>query len=393
MKKKFVFFATVLFAIGGVLSAPQTLQAQDLNGVLDSTFNYTAGAGAALEHSFGFEQFANLRLRVRTWEGATFISAFNVIASTGNFVETADFMEALNPNFLGSTPFIYGQNYAAALELERLYFRINNDLFDTETGLFRMAFGYSQVWGPSDFLNPRNPLSPNARPRGVLGTSFLFSPRDSMDLIFFAAAPGNPFISDGGGFIPGCVLDKHWSRASLQTLYCFQAPLKESRFGIHRFGFSLKADLELGFVADLLYTLNPDNINGIDSLSASAGFDYSFLEGNLYILFEYLFNGSTSATALGSGGFFVNNNFLSGTALYRFNDYSSITFSTVFCFDDLSFQPMVRFDYELFQGFSLNLNASIPLDQGVFSGVKTGEFGPINSRARFILNAGARLRF
>ncbi|MCL2792833.1 MAG: hypothetical protein FWD87_07055 [Spirochaetaceae bacterium] len=402
MKQGFAFFVIILFLISG-----SALFAQDLSGVLDSTVNYTAGAGGSQSHSFGLEQFANLRLRVRTGERATLISAFNLIAISGNYVEAANSMQALNQNPLASTPFAYGQNYAAAIELERLYFRINSDLFDTEAGLLRMAFGYGQVWGPSDFLNPRNPLSHNARHRGVLGTTFSFYPADSMELMLFAAAPRDPFESDGSGFIiPGVALDQHWSRGSVQVLYAYEtprsfdttsnfpeAPLAESKWGKHRFGLSIKADLELGFMFDALYTLNPGNADGIEGLSASAGFDYSFLDGDLYVLFEYLFNGSSSATAFGAGGFFLNHHYLYGAVLYKFNIFTSLTFSTVFCFDDLSFQPILRFDYEIFQGFSLNLTANVPFDQKSIRDGKVGELGPKKSHARAIVNAGARLRF
>jgi len=224
----------------------------------------------------------------------------------------------------------------------------------------------------------------------------------------FAAAPKNPFASDGGGFLPGFSLDQHWERASIQALYAYETPgsgetsLNESEWGKHRFGLSVKADLELGLVADVLYTLNPANFDGIQGLSASVGFDYSFLKGDLYVLFEYLYNGSSSASALGSGGFFINHHFLNGTASYRLNDYSTLSLSTVFCFDDLSFQPMARFDYEVFQGFSLNLGVHLPLDQKTLRGGKAGELGPVPPQpddnpgergVRVMVNAGARLRF
>ena len=400
MKKKFFLFVIIHLAV-----STGFLFAQDLSGVLDSSINYTAGAGDAQPHSFGLEQFANLRLRIMAGEKATLISAFNLIAISGNYAETAGLMGSVDQN--SSAPFVYGENYAAAIELERLYVRINGNLFDTEAGLLRMAFGYSQIWGPSDFLNPRNPLSHNARHRGVLGVNFSFYPADSAELMLFAAGPKDPSSADGSGFIiPGFSLDQHWRRASIQTLYAYETPRRydkavspvdppfaETEWGKHRFGFSLKADLELGFTVDLLYTLVPGKIDDIEGLSASAGFDYSFLDGDLYIQFEYLYNGSSSATAFGGGGFFTNHHYLYGAIMYRFNIYSSLVFSTVFCFDDLSFQPMVRFDYELFQGFSLNLTASIPLDQNSIAGNEAGELGPERSNARAIVTAGARLRF
>ena len=364
MKQGFAFFI-ILLVFGGC-----GLFTLDLTGVMDSTINYTAGAAEAEDHSFGLEQFANLRLRVRG-ERTTFVSAFNLVAST----------------------LIHDSNYTVDMELERLYFRVHGDLFDIEAGLRRMAFGYGQVWGSSDFLNPRNPLAYNARPRGVLGADFTLYPADSMKLMFFAAAPENPFLSDDSGFIPGLSLDQHWSRASLQALYAYETPKEAVNPGIHRFALSIKADLELGLVLDALYTLNPDNPGGIQGLSMGAGFDYSFFAGDLYVLAEYLFNGNVSVSALGFGGNWTNQHYLFTSATYRFNDFCSLTLATVFCFDDLSFSPFAALNYELFQGLSLNLTARIPLDQETLSGGRAGELGPVNSGAKFILNAGVKLRF
>jgi hypothetical protein len=397
--KRFLLLCLVFGFIGGIAFAAEP----ELSGVADTTVNYTAGAGDAPKHSYGIEEYANLRLRVRTGEKAIFYAAFNLIAITGNYLENAALVgnSFQNPYF-ASTPFIYGQNYAAGMELERLYLRINGDYIDAEAGVLRINFGYGQVWGSSDFLNPRNPLFPNARPRGVLGLNASFYPMDSLKLMGFIAAPKNPLETSGGGEIHGLSLDQHWDRASLQALYAFQNPDSTFGHGIHRFGLSLKADLELGFVADGLYTLNPENVRGIDGLSLGAGFDYSFFDGDLYVLTEYLFNGSSSATALGFGGNWLNNHYLYGTALYRFNDHSNLGLSTVFCFDDLSFSPFATFNYELFQGFSLNLTARLPMDQKTLNGGKAGELGPVPPRpngsegaggARFIINAGARLRF
>jgi len=409
MRKLTFLFAIALFTISGAI-----LSAQDLSGVLDSTVNYTVGAGDAPRHSFGLEEYANLRLRVRTGERAALYTAFNLIAISGNYLESAAVLGGANQSpFFASTPIIYGQNYAAGLELERLYFRINGEHFDTEAGLRRMAFGYGQVWGSSDFLNPRNPLALNARLRGVLGVDFSFYPADSLKLMPFAAAPNNPFASDGGGFIPGLSLDKHWDRASLQALYAYETQgFGETSFGktpdgagIHRFGLSVKADLELGLVADALYTLKADSAEGIEGLSLGAGFDYTLLGGDLYVLAEYLFNGRSSASSPAYGGNWSNHHYLYGSALYRFNDYCFVNLATVFCFDDLSFSPFVTLDYEVFQGFSLNLQARLPLDQKTLNGGKAGELGPVppmpdsfdgagvNAGARFIVNAGARLRF
>ena len=376
MKKVLLPVTAVFFIFCGMI------QAQDISGVLDSTINYTTGAGSAQTHSFGLEQFANLRLRINTGENAVFVSAFNLAVVTGNFF-----------NQSVQNTIISGQNYAAGIELERLYFRINGSSFDTEAGLLRIPFGYSQIWGPVDFLNPRSPLSYNARPRGVLGTTFLFYPSYSTELMVFAAAPLDPFISDGGGFNPGITMEQHWNKASMQALYAYETFLPGSRLGKHRFGLSLKADLELSFTADLLYTLNPASFKGIDGLSASFGFDYSFLKGDLITIWEYLYNGKTSVTAMGYGGGFSNNHYLYGSFLYQINDYARTGVSVIYCFDDPSFSGSFFADYEVFQGFSLSLNAALPLNGFSKGSINKGELGPDSRGSRFSINLGAKLRF
>jgi len=369
MKKIFVFG---LLLIGGVLFA------QDFSGVLDSTFNYTVTTDDPC-HSFGVEEYANLRLRVRAGEKALFFSAFNIVVVSGNF-------------FL-INPLLYGENFGAALEVERLYFRINGNYFDTEAGLLRLNFGYSQVWGSSDFLNPINPFSMNARPRGVLGFSFVYYPVDTLKIQVFGAAPNDPFEAGGGGFMPGIAMDKHWDFASLQAIYSFETPLAGSAYGRHRFGLSVKADWELGFVADALYILNAENPDYIEGLSASAGFDYSFLGGDFYTLWEYLFNGEASSTSATGDGFLFNRHFLSGSLFYRINDYFRVGISSIYCFDDPSFLNSISLDYEVFQGLSLSLNARLPLNVRTSEGVNEGELGPDNTETRFSVNIGAKLRF
>ena len=388
--KRFYPYCMVTLFMAGLLTAGSLFAAEpELSGVLDSTVNYTAGAGDAPAHSFGLEEYANLRLRVKTGDKAAFFAAFNLIAVAGNYAAPA--------LAFGTTSAV---NYSAAMELERLYLRVNGDYVDTEAGLLRMNFGYGNVWGSSDFLNPRNPLLPNARPRGVLGIDASFYPADSLKLMGFIAGPKDPLEAEGGGFIPGISLDKHWDAASLQALYAFQTPLPLSENGIHRFGLSLKADLEIGMVADALYTLDPLEPSGIDGLSIGTGFDYSLLGGDLYVLFEYLFSGASSITAWDSAtnsGSWKNHHFLYGGVTYRFNDYTSLGLAAVLCFDDFSSQPMLNFNYDIFQGLSLNLEARLPLDQQTPNGSRAGELGPLppNSAAgaKFIFNALVRLRF
>jgi hypothetical protein len=364
MRRRIIYRAFFLLVFTGAVFG----QEFSVSGILDSSVNFTAAAGGA-ENSWGMEEYANLRIRTPAGEKGTFFAAFNLAALSGNYM-------ALAPQAV-----LTGDNYAALMELERLYFRLNGDYLDIEAGLLRMAFGYGLVWGSSDFLNPRNPLLPDSRPRGVLGTTFAFYPGDEVRLQVFAAAPKNPLESEGGGIMPGISVDSHWERASLQGLYVYETPGDGFGQGRHRFGLSLKADLELGFVLDALYTLDPVHLEGIEGLSAGGGFDYSFFDGKFYFLTEYLFNGTSQPAQAG----FSNSHYLYGSLMYRFNDYASLTLSDISCLDDPSHSPAVTGEYELFQGFTLSLSGRFPLGKG--------ELGPEQSRSGFIMNAKARLRF
>jgi hypothetical protein len=377
-----------------VLAAPGiSAQGLDFSGVLDSTANFSLGAdgleGAEeTDNSWGAEEYANLRFKAGAGERAALYGALNLVAAAGS---SARILAAAQTPIAAAA----ARNYVAALELERLYFRVNGEYLDAEAGLMRLAFGYGQVWGSSDFLNPRNPLIPDARLRGVLGASFVLYPTDYLKLTAFGAAPKAPLESAGGGIIPGLSLDLHGNRASLQALYAFETPGKQAEAGLHRFGLSLKADLELGFVADILYTLDPANLEGMDGLSAGAGFDYSFFRGKFYVLAEYLYNGAASATALnGTGeGYLSKRHYLYALVRYLINDYAGLSLSDTHCLEDLSFAPALSLDYELFQGFTLTLTARANLDRKTLSGGPPGEFGPGAMQSRGDLRFKASLRF
>jgi hypothetical protein len=191
-------------------------------------------------------------------------------------------------------------------------------------------------------------------------------------------------------------LDQHWERLSLQALYGFETPRQDRGQGLHRFGLSLKADLELGLVADALYILDPASLNGIGGLSAGAGFDYSFFDGKFFVLAEYLYNGSSSSTAGSPENItgFSGEHFLSGTIRYSLNDYTALSLSEIFCFDDLSFSPILTLDHDLSQGLTLTLSAQAFLDQTDFpNGGEPGELGPETRKTRLFVSARARLRF
>jgi hypothetical protein len=384
MRTKQYLWTVLVFVLAAFRISAQGL---DFSGILDSAAGFSLGAEGA-DNSWGAEEYANLRFKAGTGERATLYGALNLAAAAGSSAVAA--AAAQTPAATAAA-----RNYIAAVELERLYFRINGAYLDAEAGLMRLAFGYGQVWASSDFLNPRNPLSPDARPRGILGTSFAFYPSDSLKLTAFGAAPKAPLESAGGGLITGLSLDRHGDRASLQALYAFETPGKQAEAGLHRFGLSLKADLELGLVADALYTLDPSNIEGIDGLSAGAGFDYSFFRGKFYVLAEYLFNGASSATAAtGTGeGHLSNRHYLYTLVRYLINDYAGLSLADTLCLEDLSCMPALSLDYEIFQGFTLTFTATARLDQEALADGAAGEFGPATTGAWGDLRFKASLRF
>jgi len=407
-----------------MLSAAGALYAQlTFSGILDSTVSMYAGAGDSPAFSMGLEEYANVRFQARLREGAAISGAVNLFAVTGTYAQAAVSMAALNSgSFLSGTAYAAGEYYAAAIELERLHFRLNGNYIDFSGGLMRMPFGYGQVFGPSDFLNPKNPLKPGARLRAVLGSTITWYPVNELKLLGFFAAPRDvlsPNSREGGGSLFGISMDYHWNIASLQALYSYETPNEipksdnSSKFGIHRAGLSLKVDIEVGLHLDALYTYNHEAKTNENGLSVSAGADYTLFGGNLYILVEYLYNGGKSSTAYDPGkntlGFY-NNHYLYTGFTYRFSDFTSMNFTLISCFDDISFTPVVSVNQELFQGVTLTVTAQVPLDRDLFSNNgKRGEFGPIRPDhmqprsqdgkvigrygSYFNLNAGVRIRF
>jgi hypothetical protein len=401
--------------------------AQDISGVLDTQLFLGAGTEEGRRFSWGLEEAANVRLQAKLRDGASFYSAVNFIAAAGSFAQNATGMAALgkaaaNANGSGSDlapgTFVAGENYLGALELERLYFRISGDYTGFDAGLMRLAFGYGQVWGSSDFLNPRNPLLPNARPRAVLGAAFAAYPLEDAKFQLFGAGPRNPFNADGGGAIFGLSAENHWKTMSAQFLYAYETPQENyvtaaglaavaagsavspdentgSEYGVHRWGLSLKADVEIGLVADILFAWNPDRDIGVEGLSAGAGFDYSFADGKCYALLEYLFSGLESSTSKAANPLtgFSNRNYLYALFRYRFNDYTSAGLGCIASFDDVSFTPTASFEHELLQGMNLTLTVQAPLDRDSFGGGGEGELGPAKSGNYVTVTTLLRLRF
>lgn len=399
--------AALIAAAVLLLAAPAFTAADDwsVTGALDSALSGSLTAdypGVDAAGTFGFEQYANLRLKARAGDYGTVYAAANLIAATGR-------------SALPVAPFVAGDYYAAALELERLYFRIQGETLDASIGLQRLAFGYGQAWSPTDFLSPRNPLVPDARPRGVLAAALAWYPADGLKLLAFVAAGRDPAQDDGDGALAGGSGEYHGERVSVQTLYAYQAPNAAYGEGVHRAGLSVKADAVVGFAIDALYTYDYDRRTGLRGLQASAGLDYSFLDGDLYALCQYLYHGAAaldpdddlgdlyaeddwnrlppeartpaSGVVFGDGGL-NRRDYLYAALTYRLDDYTALTGSAVVSLDDLSFSPSLAFEHEPFQGASLGVSVRLPVD-----GPDRGELGPTNTGERVAVTVKAKLRF
>jgi hypothetical protein len=383
----FVFAAGAVYAEGPVLS-----------GTAETTI--VAGTGNSSNFFYGAEEYANLRLKVPAGESAVVYGAFNLSAAAGSTAAAG--ISAASP----AGTYTVGENFAATLELERLYLQLSGEILGLSTGLLRIPLGYSLVWGPIDFLNPGNPLIANARLRAVLGILGSWYPSGDMKFFGFAAASEDPLALSGGGSRFGLGWENHWSKASLQLLTSYESPHSYSvspafpasadyPLGLYRFGFSLKAELELGLVTEALYTLNPDAPEFLPGLSAAAGFDYSFFDGKLYALAEYLYSGTESVSAAGPANpqGRRNNHYLYGTLAWLWNDYTSITLDAGICLDDPSAVPSLTWEHEPAQGITLSLEARTPLDGTSFGNGNTGEFGPAASGSRFSFTGGLRVKF
>jgi len=363
--KRLILFLLILFTIAGVLFTQEIT----VSGLLDSTVSLRAGAGDSPAFSYGIEEYASLRMQAKLREFAAVFCDINFTAAAGD------------PEYI-------------LIEPERLYFRINTDTVRLDGGLLRLPFGYGLVWRPTDFLNPVNPLLPDARLRGVLGAGLSWYVTDTLKLAAFGAAPRNAFSQSDEGGHTGLLFEQRWDKIDMQAMYFFESPKTGSEYGIHRAGISIKADFELGFVIDALYSYNHEAKTRIDGLSLSGGFDYSLFDGNLIVLVEYLYNGSNSSTSRNAGGSFINEHYLYTGFTWRFDDLTNAGFALVSCFSDISFTPIVSFNRELFQGATLIFSAQIPIDRGLFSGNGNhGELGPLLSRRYFDSSVKLRLRF
>ncbi|MDR1788384.1 MAG: hypothetical protein LBR16_08065 [Treponema sp.] len=398
-----IFFALLLAAGAGVGVPALAAQGFEVSGVLDTTVSLSAGAGAGRGFSLGVEEWANVRFSAGAGSAAECCGAVNLAALSGASLEAAAALQAAAEASGAPLPAMLlaaGDYYGAALEIERLFLRLSGEAASADLGLIRAAFGTGLVWNPLDFLNPKNPLMPDARPRSVLGcTAAFYLPGDAQAGLL-AIAPRDPLSAGGRGFLGGLSAKARFARGGVEALYGYETPQGDFPRGLHRAGLSLRADALVEICADALYTWDPSREARLDGLSAALGVDYSFLGGYLYVLASYLYNGAASVTAkaqqpltgLGS------RHYLYASGLYRFDDYTSAALAAIVCVDDASFMPLLSASCEVFQGFTLSLQAQAPLDEATLSGSgKRGEFGPLppgqESGTYFSCRIKARYRF
>ncbi|GHV78265.1 hypothetical protein AGMMS49944_00560 [Spirochaetia bacterium] len=335
------------------------------SGVFNSTITAGAGTGGLPDFYWGLEEYANLRLKKQLGDHGSVYMAFNLIAAGGVSalaLQTGPFGMSGPVNENGNT----NGNYAAAMELERLYVHLTGKKIAFDSGLMRLAFGYGNVFSPNDYFNPRNPLYPDARQRAVLGANFIVYPTDMSRLQFFGVAPKDPFKINGEGLSAGLAAENHWNKISVQGLYSIETDA-------HNFGVSLKADLPVGITTDILWTYYQGESATVEGLAASGGVDYTFTVAahNVYLLAEYLYNGTKSKM-----DDYAKHHYLYGAARLSIDDYTSFTLGALAGLEDSSVTPQLSFTTDLFQGAAITVQAQVPCGEG--------ELGPGETNSYFI---------
>lgn len=353
-----------LAALGGLSVWPALAAPSDLSGSVSSTLSGALAPSDATV-AWGAEQYANLRLRAAVGEAASFEAAVNLVAASGT--------AALAPGLT------QGPGYGSALEVERLSFRSRGEKLDVQAGLLRLAFGYGQAWSPSDYLLAPNPLVPDARPRGVLGTVVSAYPADTARVAVFGLMGTNPAVLDGSGSTAGAVADLHGTLGSVQTLYTYQVPAAAAQ-GVQRVGLSLKANTDLGLVVDALYAADPA-LTGWDALAAAAGLDASLDAGKATLVAQYLFRGPgplSPGSLVASGR---DRQYVLVSLGYRPDDFTGLSLVCVSSLDDASVAPLLSVTHEPFQGLTLSLTLRAALGTGEWGATNTGSRGAATVKA------------
>ncbi|MBN2434352.1 MAG: hypothetical protein JXK07_03695 [Spirochaetes bacterium] len=394
MKNTELFLFIVLSLIAVNTSSTILADQPVISGISESSIK--AGDTCYTGYSWMAEQFANIRMRADLNDRGVIHAAVNASASSNKDEKTT-----------------------TNIEIERLYMSIYSEKSDISAGFMRIPFGYGQAFKPSDFINPRNPLYPEARLKGVLGANAQFYHIQDIKIQLFAAdrSDSAQYIEENSIVAGGASLDYHNPLFSVQTLYAIQQPVEHSSNSpVHFAGLSLKFDAIAGFAIDTLYAHDGEDSGEPDGLKAAFGIDYSLLKGKLYLLMQYFYNGTSSLKSsdkldklygsdewyklspydrIPANGFheYYRRHYLLLNGVYNLSDYTSISAIIVANIEDYSFIPSIRTEHQPFQGLTLGLTFRIPVDLYVINGGSKGELGPHHAGYKNQLLIDASMRF
>lgn len=372
-----------------------------ISGVAESTVGTLLDTGGSW--NFAAEQYANFRIAAPVGDTGMFHAAFNVfaVATPETGIETEG-------------------------EVERLYVLFRFDTSDVYTGLLRIPFGYGMGIRPTDIVNPQNPLFPDARLQGVLASLVAWYPKDEVRVQGFAAQRSNEIfggqsITFSGESLFGISLDRHNPFISLQGLAMTTIPGENPDAYLLHFGLSLKFDATVGVALDALVTTDGKSefAEGRENaaFAAALGCDYSFFDGDFFILLQYFYTSTGLLSRDDSvSGFLeeheqINSNELSFksvqnsgttylrrhygylTALYNHSDYARLQVSVLASFLDISCFSTIRHEFELAQGVTLISMLAVPLDQTVFGKKSEGALGPDVTGLRIAASFSVKYRF
>ncbi|HBI36902.1 MAG: hypothetical protein A2015_07605 [Spirochaetes bacterium GWF1_31_7] len=412
------------------------------------------------EVRWGVNSLTNLRLRTDIGDYVTFNLAVNINLLSGLFTDSyralylaqtgSQMLSVANPDSIYNTyfgiPFYYKSTYIGGFELERVSFAAGNQFFNFEMGLIRLSRGFGYAFSPNDYFNPKNPYNQKARPEGKLAAQMTLYPKDMWKIQLFTVAPDNPLESRGWGITTGASTMFSVSRFNFEFSYSLLLPEIEydkdpKDFGLpettrndfsHIAGFSMKADIEIGFFIDAIYVfdhkvfktgvMNGRTFNGYEGLQAAIGIDYTLPGGKVYLLTEYLFYGPAALTfgeslnELYSGstswdelspvkraslidterkiGTFLRHNYIFNMIRGKINDYLSISGSLMFGADDLSAVGMISADIEPVQAFTINVGFTSFIDKRLFGDLyEKGELGYSNTGMYNSVSVSTKIRF
>lgn len=363
------------------------------SGSLESNGALYNTTGDATDWSI--EEFANLRMKAYVGEKGTVHAAVNAKAYSAREEELS-----------------------TDGELERLYMTVREETIDIDAGFMRIPFGYGQAFKPSDFINTPDPVYPEARPKGALGAVVSGYFWDDTKLQLFGADRTNPYVYYPGYSRPlgGFAGELHQKLFSVQGTYAIQSPWERSSDNnVHRIGGSLKFDAILGFALDMLYTTDGGG-SGRDGLELAFGADYSLLDGDLYLLAQYFYNGDGPLEGDESlddlygtseweelpveeripiEGYtdYYRRHYLYLSGTYSVSDYTRFILSSLFGMEDQSMLPALVFEHEPFQGLTVSLTGRLPIDPEFFGGSEEGELGAESLGYYNSILASAKMKF